>query len=283
MKLSQARYRARHGHRHRAQGLVEDPHLRRLRGRREGPASAACSTGRDAEIALARTGAARAWIYPNADEQRLLPLRARRPRPSALAGSAPSLDPPPARIGPRRQRVGARPERRPRRGRAAQPARRRCARDARPPGGRADDAVLARRGPPLVDDASAPRLPPRSSRGSWWPTARGLGLRSEAGEPRRPRGCSARACSAALADLADDPWVLAEAEKRAAAWLAESARGGRGRRADRAPRRRASRRREAVRRAARGGPGARDAGGSLAAWARSGASRIRRCSAAGSI
>ena len=70
----------------------------------------------------------------------------------------------------------------------------------------------------LVDDEARPRFRAFVTR-MLSPVARELGWDAKKGEPDDRRLLRASVLSA-LSDLADDPWVAAEAEKRAAAWLA---------------------------------------------------------------
>jgi aminopeptidase N len=79
--------------------------------------------------------------------------------------------------------------------------------------------ALARLGRGAVDDASRPAFRALVSR-LFLPTARELGFDPKKGEPDDRRLLRVRVLSA-LADLADDPWVLAEAEKRAPLCLAD--------------------------------------------------------------
>jgi aminopeptidase N len=78
--------------------------------------------------------------------------------------------------------------------------------------------ALSNVGRVLVDDDARPRFRAFVTR-LLQPVARELGWDAKKGEPDDRRLLRASVLSA-LSDLADDPWVAAEAEKRAAAWLA---------------------------------------------------------------
>ncbi|MFT3775020.1 MAG: M1 family metallopeptidase [Minicystis sp.] len=80
-------------------------------------------------------------------------------------------------------------------------------------------AALAHVDRALVDDASRPAFRAFVTK-TLGPTARELGFDPKKGEPDDRRLLRVSVL-AALADLADDPWVLAEAEKRAVAWIGD--------------------------------------------------------------
>jgi cytosol alanyl aminopeptidase len=83
--------------------------------------------------------------------------------------------------------------------------------------------ALSNVGRVLVDDEARPRFRAFVTR-LLQPVARELGWEAKKGEPE-PEPDDRRLLRAsvlsALSDLADDPWVAAEAEKRAAAWLVD--------------------------------------------------------------